>query len=145
MDLADAGRDIRPLPAVAARRRAYVGGLCAGRLRRAGHFRGTWPSAGIPVHLKGQQRPDKAADVDVLAVLDVDGGYPAALDEHPVEAVVVDGDPAALVEPQHQMRPRDQWIRDAQISVDVAADDHVVACHERVCRSAIPNSQLGRG
>ena len=38
-------------------------------------------------------------------------------DEHPVEAVVVHGHPAAFVEPQHQMRPRDQWIRDAQISV----------------------------
>src|ERR1700742_1539382 len=73
-----------------------AGGCALAGRRALDYFRGTWPSPGILVHLKGQQRPDEAADIDVLTVLDVDGRHPAAVDEHPVEAVVVDGDPAAL-------------------------------------------------
>jgi hypothetical protein len=78
-----------------------------------------------------------------LAVLDLDGGHLPALDKHPVAAVVVHGHRVVLVEPQHQMRPRDQWIGDAQISADVAADSHIFPRGEGVCRPAVPDGSSG--
>ena len=80
----------------------------------------------------------------LLAVLDIDGGHPASVDEHPVEAAVVDGDPPALIEPQHQMRAGDQGMGDADIGAEVAADDDVVAGREVAGRSVVPNGQRGR-
>ena len=87
----------------------------------------------MPAHLEGQSRPVRIADIDLLAVLDVDGGYAATIDVHPVEAAVVDRHPAALVEPQHQMRSRDQRVGDAHISAKVAADDDITPGREGAC------------
>ena len=145
------------------RRRAEVAALsAAGRLRslapaqaarcRAAaadrHRRG----CGVPARrtlvaadLEGQLRAVGIADVDGLAVLDVDGGHPAAVDVHAVEAAVVDRDPAALVEPQHQVRAGDQRMGDADVGAEVAADDDVVACREVSGRPVVPNGQRGRG
>jgi hypothetical protein len=95
--------------------------------------------------LEGQPWAVGVADVDLLAVLDVDGGHPAPVDEHSVEAAVVDGRPAALVEPQNQMCPGYQRVRDAQVCAEVAADDNVVACREGARRPVVPNGQRGRG
>jgi hypothetical protein len=80
--------------------------------------------------LERQARAVGIADVDLLAVLNVDGGYPAAIDVHAVEAAVVDRDPAALVEPQHQMRARGQRVGDTNVCAEVAADHDIVAGRE---------------
>jgi hypothetical protein len=87
----------------------------------------------MPAHLEGQPRPIWIADVDLLTVLDVDGGHTATVDEHPVQAAVVDRDPAALVEPQYQVRSRDQGMGDAHISAKVAADDDITTGREGAC------------
>ena len=65
--------------------------------------------------------------------LDVDGRHPAAVDEHAVEAAVVDRDPSALVEPQHQVCPGDQRVGDADVGAEIAADDDIVASGEGAC------------
>jgi hypothetical protein len=70
------------------------------------------------------------ADVDLLAVLDVDRGRPAPVDVHAVEAAVVDRDPAALVEPQYQVGARDQRVGDADIGTEVASDHDIIAWRE---------------
>jgi hypothetical protein len=99
----------------------------------------------MPPDLETQLRPIGVADVEVLAVLEVDGGNPPIVDVHPVEAAVVDGNPTALVEPQHQVRARDQRMCDADIGAKVAADDYVVARREGSGRSVVSNGQRGRG
>ncbi len=81
--------------------------------------------------LESQARAVGIADVDLLAVLNVDAGYPAAIDVQAVEAAVVDRDPAALIEPQHHMGARDQRVGDANVGAEVAADHDVVAGRER--------------
>ena len=63
----------------------------------------------------------------------------------PVEAAVVDGHPSALVEAQHQVRPRDQRVGDADVGAQVAADDDVVACREGAGGPVVPNGQRGWG
>ncbi len=85
----------------------------------------------MPADLEGQAGPVGVADVDLLAVVDVDGGHTASVDEHPVEAAVVDRHPAALVEPQHHMGPRDQGVGDTQVGAKVTADDDITAGRER--------------
>jgi hypothetical protein len=57
----------------------------------------------VPADLESQLRPIRVADVEALTVVDVDGGHPPVVDVHPVEAAVVDGDPAALFKPQHKV------------------------------------------
>ena len=95
---------------------------------------GVMPTGSLmAAHLEGQLRPVWIADVELLTVLDVDGGHPAPVDEHPVEAAVVDRDPAALVEPQHQVRSRDQRMGDAHIGAEVAADDDIITGREGAC------------
>ena len=85
----------------------------------------------MPAHLEGQSRPVGVADVDLLAVLDVDGGHAATVDEHAVEAAVVDRHPAALIEPQHHVGSRDKGVGDTQVGAEVAADDDITAGRER--------------
>jgi hypothetical protein len=84
----------------------------------------------LPAHLERQQRTVRVADVDVLAVLDVGGRHAASVDVHPVEAAVVDGYPPALIEPQHEVCPGDQWVGDANVGAKVATDDDIVSSGE---------------
>ncbi len=84
----------------------------------------------MPTDLEGQLRPVRVADVDDLAVVQIGGRYPAPVDVHAVEAAVVDGDPPALIEPQHQVCPRDQWVCDADVGAKVATDDDIVSSGE---------------
>jgi hypothetical protein len=84
----------------------------------------------LPAHLERQQRTVRVADVDVLAVLDVNGRHPASVDVHPVEAAVVDGYPPALIEPQHEVCAGDQWVGDADIGAKVATDNDIVSSGE---------------
>ena len=77
----------------------------------------------MPPHLEDQSRAVGVADVDLLPVLDIHDRHPASVDEHPVETAVVDGDPPALIEPQHQMRAGDQGMGDAHIGAEDAAHD----------------------
>ena len=60
-----------------------------------------------------------------------------------MRACADDGHPAVGVEAQNQMRPRDQWIGDAHVGVDVAADHHVGTGWEGMGRSLIPDGELG--
>jgi hypothetical protein len=80
--------------------------------------------------LERQARTVGIADVDLLAVVNVDCGHSPPVCVHAVEAAVVDCDPAALVEPQHQVGARDQRVGDADIGTEVAADHDVVAWRE---------------
>ena len=101
---------------------------------RDGDRRGRRSARGLlPADLERQLRAVRVADVDVLAVLDVDGRHPAAVDVHPVEAAVVDRDPPTLVEPQHQVCPGDQWVGDAYVGAKIATDDDIVSSGEGAC------------
>lgn len=62
----------------------------------------------VAADLEGQARAVGVADVDGHAVGDVDHRHALAVDVQPVEAAVVDGHPAALVEAEQQVRARDQ-------------------------------------
>ena len=95
--------------------------------------------------LETQLWPIGVADVQVLTVLQVDGGYPSVVDVHPVEAAVVDGNPSALIEPQHKMRAGDQRMCDTDVGAKIAADDYVVARREGSGRPVVSNGQRGRG
>ena len=77
--------------------------------------------------LESQARAVGIADIDLLTVPNVHAGYPSAIDEHAVEAAVVDRDPAAPIEPQHHMGARDQWVGDPNVSAQIAADHDVTA------------------
>jgi hypothetical protein len=85
----------------------------------------------MAAHLEGQGGAVGIADVDVHAVVNVDGRHAAAVDVHAVEAAVVDRDPAALVESQHEVGARDQRVCDADIGAEVTADHNIVAWRER--------------
>ena len=91
--------------------------------------RGRRPANGpfVPAHLETQLGAVRIADVDALAVLDVDGRHPASVHVHAVEAAVVDRDPPALVEPQHQVCPGDQGVGDAYVGAQVATDDDIIS------------------
>ena len=93
--------------------------------------------------LESHRRPVGLADVDGLAVVDVDHRHPLAVDEDPVERVVVDRHPPALVEAQQQVRAGDQRVGHAQVGAQVAADDHVAARGEAAFGSVSPNRQHG--
>ena len=126
------GRLARPLPAGAARD-------WDGRGRGWGARR-----ALMLAHLEGQQRAVGITDVDLGAVVDVDDGHPPAVDEHPVERAVVDREPAALVEAQHEVCAGDQRMGDADIGAQVPADDHVVAGCESAGGPVITHGQRRR-
>ena len=95
--------------------------------------------------LEGQPRSLRIADVDALAVVDVDDRHPVAVDVGPVQRAVVDRQPSALIEAQDQVRAGDPRIRDAHVGVHVAPDDHLVACREGTLGPVVPNCQDGRG
>ena len=104
-----------------------------------------YPPTLMAADLEGQLRTVGVADVEALTVVDVDDGHPPAVDVHPVEAAVVDGDPPALVEPQHQVGAGDQRMCDTDVGAQVTADDDVVARREGSGRPVVPNGQRGRG
>jgi hypothetical protein len=99
----------------------------------------------MPPDLETQLRPIRVADVEALAVVEIDGGNSLVVDIHPVEAAVVDGDPPALVEPQYKVCAGDQRMCDSDVGAKVAADDHVVARREGSGRPVVSNGQRGRG
>ena len=88
--------------------------------------------------------PVGIADVDALAVVDVDHRHPAAVDVGAVQRTVVDGQPAPLIEAQQQMSTRDQRMRDAHVGAQIAPDHHVMACGEGALRSVVSDCQHGR-
>ena len=57
----------------------------------------------VTAQLEHQRGTVGAGKVDLQSVLDLDGGHPTTVDEHTVEAPVVDRDPAPLVKTQYQM------------------------------------------
>jgi hypothetical protein len=87
----------------------------------------------LPAHLERQLGAVRVSDVDAHTVLDIDGRHPASVDVHAVEAAVVDGEPPALIEPEHQVRARDQWVCDADVCAKVATDYHIVSSGEGAC------------
>jgi hypothetical protein len=95
--------------------------------------------------LEPQQGSVGIADVEALAVVEVDHRHSPAVDESPIERTVVDRQPPALVEAQQQMGPRDQRVCDAHIGAEIAPDHHVMACGEGALRPVMTNGQHGRG
>jgi hypothetical protein len=77
----------------------------------------------LAADLEGQQRSFGVGEVDLHAVLNVDGAHLPAIDVHPVEAAVVDGNPAPMVEPQNQMLTRDQSVPNPYVGSGVAPDE----------------------
>jgi hypothetical protein len=86
--------------------------------------------------LEGDPRPVGLADVDRLAVVDVDHRHPLGIDVDAVRRIVVDGDPPALVIPQQQVCARDQRVCDAQIGAQVTSHDYLAARRETALRLA---------
>jgi hypothetical protein len=84
------------------------------------------------------------ADVDGLAVLEVDHLHPLAIKEDPVQRIVVNRDPPAVIEAKQQVGARDQRMRHAQVGAHIAADDHVASRREVAFRSGGPNRQHWR-
>jgi hypothetical protein len=95
--------------------------------------------------LEGQPGPLRIADVDALAVVQVDHRHPVAVDVRSVQRAVVDRHPAALIEAQDQVRAGYPGIRDAQVGVQITPDDHLMARRERMLGPVVPNCQYGRG
>ena len=92
---------------------------------------------------EGDPRTVGLADIDGLAVLDVEHGDPLAVDEDPVHRIVVDRNPPALIESQQHVRAGDQGMRYAQVCAQVASDDHVAARREVTFRSVGSNGEHG--
>ena len=82
---------------------------------------------------------------DALPVVDVDHRHPVAVEIGPVQRAVVDRQPAALVEAQDQVRAGYPRVGDAQVGMQVAADDHLVACGEGTLGPVVPDCQHRRG
>ncbi len=108
-------------------------------LRRAAH------RTLVAANVEGQSGPVGIADVQSKAVGDVDHRHALIVDEHPVQAAVVDGQPPALVEPQDQVRPGDQGMGHTDVGAQVTANHHVVARGEVAGRPVVPDGQRGRG
>ena len=103
----------------------------SGRVCRHGdaHRLGPGWAPGHPLvapDLEDQLRPVGISDVDGLAVVDVDQRHPPAVDESAVQRTVVDRQPPALVEAQQQMGTRNQRVRNAHVSAEIAPDDYVM-------------------
>lgn len=90
---------------------------------------------------EGQCRTIWVADIDLLTVLDIDARHSTVVDEKAVETTVVDGDPSALVEPEHQVRTGNKGVSNADIRSQVTSDDYIVACCEGAFRSVVTHSQ----
>jgi hypothetical protein len=88
---------------------------------------------------EGQPWPLRIPHVDALAVVDVDDRHPVAVDVGPVQRPVVDGQPAALVEPQDQVRARNPWVGDPQVGVLITPDDNLMTCCEGTLGPVVPN------
>lgn len=84
----------------------------------------------MPTDFEGQPRTVRITDVEGLAVVDVDGRYPASIDEHTVEAAVVDRHPTVVVVPHHQVRAGDQRMGNAYVGAQIATDHHIIAGSE---------------
>jgi hypothetical protein len=82
----------------------------------------------VVTDLEGQPGTVGIADVDVESVGDVDHRNPVAVDEHSIEAAVVDRHPAARLEAQDHVRARYQGMGDAEVGAQITADHYVVAC-----------------
>jgi hypothetical protein len=107
---------------------------------RTGH-RGPPGPLRLLIELEGQPRPTGVADVDALAVEDVDHRRAVAVQVSPVHRSVVDGLPPALVETQNQVSARDSWIDDANVGAQVAPDDDVVTGGEGALGPVMANCQ----
>jgi hypothetical protein len=92
---------------------------------------------------ESEPRPLGIAHVDALAVVDVDDGHPVTVDVGPVQRAVVDGQPAALIEAQDQVRARDPRVRDAQVGMLITSDDNLMTCCEGSLGPVVPNCQHG--
>ena len=144
------------------RRARRVGARCAlvrpgtagiARLRRDGRSaraarnpdrcRGGWPAGRslMAADVEGQQRTVGVTEMDLLTVDDVDSRHPSSVDEDAVERTVVDGEPSALLESQHQMGARDQRVGDADVGAQVSTDDDVVAGRKGPCGTVVPHGQ----
>jgi hypothetical protein len=84
----------------------------------------------VASHLESHQRAVWVAEVDPHAIGDVGNGHALAIDEHSVQAAVVDRHPSALVEAQVHMRARDQVVGNAHVGAQVSTNYHVVACRK---------------
>jgi hypothetical protein len=93
----------------------------------------------VVTDLESKLRPVGIADVDALAVVDVDHRHPPAIDVSPVQRTVVDRQPPALVEPQQQMSARNQRVGEAHIGPEVAPHHHVMTCCEGTFRPVMTN------
>jgi hypothetical protein len=105
-------------------------------------------SAGLPVlgtDRKGQPRPLRIPHVNALAVVDVDDRHSVAVDVGPVQRAVVDCQPSAVIEAQYQMGAGYPGVRDAQVGVQVAPDNHLMACSEGTLGAVVPDCQHRRG
>ena len=88
---------------------------------------------------EGQPWPLRIPHVYALAVVDVDDRHPVAVDVGPVQRAVVDGQPAALIEAQDQVRARDPRVRDAQVGVLITSDDNLMTRCEGTLGPVVPN------
>ena len=118
------------------RRRGSAAGQLAGSARRLGGLRSVGRAAEVPRraaddrdrHRRQRQHTDRTlvmadveddprpigqAEVEALAVPNVDRRHPSAVGEDAVVRVVVDRDPPAVLEAQQQVRAGDQRVRDA--------------------------------
>jgi hypothetical protein len=92
-----------------------------------------------------QQWPVGIADVDALAVVEVDDWHPPTVSESAIQRTVVDRQPPALVVAQQQMGARNQGVRNPHVGPEVAPDHHVVARREGALRPVIANGKRWRG
>ena len=67
--------------------------------------------------VENEPRPIRQAEVEALAVPNIERRHPLAVGEYPVLAVVVERDPPAVVEAQQHVRAGDERVRDAYIGV----------------------------
>jgi hypothetical protein len=88
--------------------------------------------------------PVGVADVDGLAVVDVDYRHPTPVDVGAVQRTVVDCEPAPLLEAKQQMGARDERMGDAHVGAQVASDNHVMTRGESALRSVVADGQHGR-
>jgi hypothetical protein len=99
---------------------------CAYRIRCG------WRAASLRIRsdLEDQARPVGVADVDALAVANVDHSCPSPVDERALLRSVVNRQPPALIEAQQQMHAGDLGVRDAHVGAQVTPDDDIVTCSE---------------
>jgi len=76
---------------------------------------------------EGQTRPVRPADVNALAIADVDHPHPATVDEYPRRRPVVDRYPFALFETQQQVRAGDYWVGNAHVGTKVTSNHDITA------------------